>query len=136
MEKISNIVRGSPRISSVDLKGSSAVRPGAPTFGRPVGESPGTMDRESTTASRAAALHAQMSDRRTGGPDQVVAQMASQFFTNRLAPKGPAAETEEPKIADVEGLAAEMDDGAQVEGERMAQPSGFTPRGSYVDVRA
>lgn len=136
MEKISNIVRGSPRVASVDLKSSSAVRPGTPSFGRPIGESPAALDREGTTASRAAALHAQMSDRRTGGPDRVVEQIADQFFINRL--QAPKVEAAEPKVSakDVEELAVDLEDGAQVQAEQIAQPSGYTPRGSYVDVRA
>lgn len=139
MEKISNIVRGSPRVSSVDLKSSSAVRPGTPSFGRPIGESPAALDREGTTASRAAALHAQLNERRAGGPDRVVEQIADQFFINRLqAPKPNAIEVAEPKLSakDVEELAAEFEDGAQVQAEQVAQPSGYVPRGSYVDVRA
>lgn len=141
MEKISNIVRGSPRVSSVDLKSASAVRPGVPSFGRPIGESPANIDREGTTASRAAALHTQMSERRQAGPERIVEAMAEQFFVGRLAgPKSAPIEVAEPKVQarDVEELAAatDMDESVQVEAEQIAQPSGYVPRGSYVDVRA
>ena len=53
MEKISNIVRGNSRVASVDMKNSSAVRPGVPAFGRSVGESPHVTDKTETTAMRA-----------------------------------------------------------------------------------
>lgn len=39
MQKISGILPTTPRLTSADLKDSGAVRPGAPTFGRPIGES-------------------------------------------------------------------------------------------------
>lgn len=37
MEKISGILPASSRISTVDLQSSGSVRPGAPSYGRPVG---------------------------------------------------------------------------------------------------
>lgn len=39
MEKLSSILPASPRVQSVDLQEAAPVRPGAPTFGRPVGVS-------------------------------------------------------------------------------------------------
>lgn len=39
MEKISRILPPSPRLTAVDLKNSGVTRPGAPSFGRPVGTS-------------------------------------------------------------------------------------------------
>lgn len=37
MEKISSILPTSPRVKKVDLSDAAPVRPGTPTFGRPVG---------------------------------------------------------------------------------------------------
>lgn len=37
MEKISGILPATSRVSTVDLQSSGPVRPGAPTYGRPVG---------------------------------------------------------------------------------------------------
>lgn len=39
MEKISRILPPSPRVTSADLRNSGVARPGAPSFGRPVGVS-------------------------------------------------------------------------------------------------
>lgn len=39
MQKISGIIPGSSRVTSVDLKSSRPVRPGVPSFGAPQGES-------------------------------------------------------------------------------------------------
>ncbi|OQW49031.1 MAG: hypothetical protein A4S09_12725 [Proteobacteria bacterium SG_bin7] len=39
MQKISGILPGSTRVTSVDLKSSRPVRPGVPSFGAPQGES-------------------------------------------------------------------------------------------------
>ncbi|MCH2534587.1 MAG: hypothetical protein MK008_09120 [Bdellovibrionales bacterium] len=37
MEKISGILPATSRVSTVDLQSSGSVRPGAPSYGRPVG---------------------------------------------------------------------------------------------------
>ncbi len=145
MEKISSIVRGSSRVASTDLKNSPAVRPGAPSYGRPVGETAPKVDRLSSTASRAVALHNEMiENKRTSRHTEVAAQMADQFFMNRLPresldeaisapapgvgaapPKGIAPTVEALKTTALEPMA-----------EDSLPPPGFTPRGSYVDVRA
>ncbi len=39
MEKISGIIKSSPRVQAVDLRESNPVRPGTPAFGRPQGVS-------------------------------------------------------------------------------------------------
>ncbi|NJL24705.1 MAG: hypothetical protein HC902_05740, partial [Calothrix sp. SM1_5_4] len=84
MEKISNIVRGNARVASVDLKGGTAVRPGAPSYGRPVGESTGNPPKEGTTASRAIAAQNEMNEQRRIGKDQIVEHLADQFFMSRV----------------------------------------------------
>jgi hypothetical protein len=57
MDKISGIIPSSARVSSVDLKESSPVRPGTPNFGRPEGNS---SLKGASTAERAAATAAQL----------------------------------------------------------------------------
>lgn len=39
MEKLSGILKSSPRVKSVDMKNAAPVRPGAPSYGGPVGRS-------------------------------------------------------------------------------------------------
>lgn len=126
MEKISHIVRGNSRVASTDLKNAAPVRPGTPSFGRPVGESTAVNTNATSTAARAVAMHNEMQERKkVGGPDEVVQQMADQFFMTRIArPQDPA----EPTVAPVDGPAEDE----QPEAPKKA----YTPRGSFVDVRA
>jgi hypothetical protein len=140
VEKISHIVRGSPRVASVDLKNAPAVRPGTPSYGRPIGESPASPERTLSTASRAAALQTQLSEHRHSDNDRVVQQMADQFFMSRIrrpqeehefAPSRfeASAADSDMELGEAHTASAESPDAAQ-------QPEGYKPRGSYVDVRA
>ena len=138
MEKISNIVRGSPRVASVDLKRESAVRPGAPSFGRPIGESPHS-EKIETTAQRATALQTELNEKRNTH-DGLVKEMSDNFFMNRV--KGSQV-MEEPaigkapvqaKIADAD-VEEELHSGELHEAE-IAQPQGYVPRGTFVNVHA
>lgn len=159
MEKISNIVRGNSRVASVDLKSSSAVRPGMPSYGRPVGEASVRIERDGTTASRAAELNLQMKDNRRSAQDRVVEQMADKFFmsrTNRLPEIGTAmpkdgvdeisvpgikqpvkaeAMKAAPDLEDADAKSVALDSTAEAH-ETIDAPEEYTPRGSYVDVRA
>ncbi len=66
MDKISQIVSSSPRVGSADAKNAPAVRPGVPSFGRPVGESPrfSHNDEELSTAQRAGLLRSDLDEQR------------------------------------------------------------------------
>ena len=136
MEKISRIVRGNSRVASTDLKSSAAIRPGMPSFGRPVGESTNVAASGGSTAEKAVALHNEMlAKKKPGGEDQVVQQMADQFFLTRIARPEPAAE------GDVRSTAAsseDVEDAIQPAKDELAEAPAkkYTPRGSYVDVRA
>ncbi len=143
MEKISNIVRGSSRVASVDLKNSSALRPGVPSFGRPMGESSHVNEKTETTAARAAAIQAELNEVRRGNNDHSVQQMSNEFFNNRIRPSEvetlPSVTTGKVKVAPVVRAeefepSEEMNVSDPHESE-ITQPAGFTPRGSYVDVR-
>jgi hypothetical protein len=147
MEKISHIVRGSSRVASTDLKSSGAVRPGALTFGRPVGESPQVNDRAETTAARAAGIQNEMNEmRKARSGDHAVADMADQFFMTRIrrpeeeiaAPAAPKGRVSAAVARAKEDASDAMDEisGEQQAGAEESHPQGFVPRGSYVNVKA
>lgn len=141
MEKISHIVRGNARVSSVDLKSGQAARPGAPTFGRPVGESPTPSHREETTAERAVAIQQEMADQKKQASidkEKIVAQMSENFFMSRLRRPAEPVSAKAPEVSaqdvDIDDIDA---DSRRSEPEDIsAPPKGYTPRGSYVNVRA
>lgn len=155
MEKISHIVRGSPRISSVDVKSSGAVRPGALAFGRDIGTNTLAPEGErnlTTTATRAANMQLELNEKRHSGQSKVVEQMADQFFLSRMrrpeeptlsqgqirAPKELKATSvsEGEESSDGESPAADLHLAGTDVVQDQSQPSGYQPRGSYVDVRA
>jgi hypothetical protein len=138
MEKISNIVRGSPRVASVDTKSAGAVRPGALTFGRPVGESPQGNDRVETTAAKATAMQAEMNEaRKVRAEDRTVANMSDQFFMSRVRrPEEEAPVKGKVAAREVDGETREELDGEERQSVEAAQPQGYVPRGSYVNVHA
>lgn len=128
MEKISQIVRGSSRVASTDMKSASAIRPGTPSFGRPMGESVGPSSQVGSTASRAVALHKELEDKKTSQNSQMVGQLADQFFMNRV--RRPADPSELVGVEDGAPVTA-----PEVDAE-LAPPSGYTPRGTFVDYNA
>jgi hypothetical protein len=150
MEKISHIVRGSARVASTDLKSSAPLRPGTPSFGRPVGESPSATQATPSTASRAAALQAELNEqRKPGGGDPVVQQMADQFFMSRvrggegesIVPGVPRSKTTESGAVraqaedsggELESVFGDLKSDDSIEAPRR----GYTPKGTFVDVRA
>jgi hypothetical protein len=129
MEKISRIVAGSQRVASVDLKNAAAVRPGTPSFGRPIGISHGDEPDARTTAQKAIEIFNQREDKKaTEARDtQMVRTMASNFFMSHV-PGSPAQESV-PEAVNVG-----QDSGVDIGEEE--PPTKYTPRGSYVDVRA
>lgn len=156
MEKISGIVPASRRVSSVDMKNSAPVRPGTPTFGRPVGVSTLSEASKPTTAELAIAKQKEMMDKRMPqdrGPE-VIQDMADRFFMQKQskaeavndfdlnvgwmpeAKSNPAGFKSEvpavllPPMETVdEQLTASPEDMPEAERE-------FTPPGSYLDVVA
>ncbi len=102
MEKISGIVKTSPRLSSVDLKEAAPVRPGVPAFGRPEGISTLTQQQQSlgmnaslaTTAQKSAGVQAQVLDWRAKDAQNaaIAAEMSNRFFLKNTT----TAETVQP----------------------------------------
>lgn len=87
MDKISGIIPSSRRVNSVDLQNAAPVRPGTPTFGRPVGIS--TLAPElysSTTAQKAIeAFDAELAPRKEplDPKADIVKTMTDNFFMKR-----------------------------------------------------
>lgn len=144
MEKISNIVRGNSRVASTDLKSSGAVRPGALSFGRPIGESPQGAESRLSTAEKAVSLQNDLVEaRKAHTQDRMVADIADSFFMTRIRrPEDQVAAPAAPSKAKISTARAEAEDaidelsGGQQEAVEIGQPQGFVPRGSYVNVRA
>jgi hypothetical protein len=148
MEKISRIVRGNSRVASTDLKSAAAVRPGAPSFGRPMGQSTSAGPSAQTTAEKAVALHNDMLAKKKTGGDQIVQSMADSFFMNRISrstENEPGSNPGEVQAGPVEmpedGIAVPIPTDQLVKASAsdddvIDQPPGYKPRGSFVDVRA
>ncbi len=136
MEKISRVVRGNSRVAATDLKNAAPVRPGAPSFGRPIGESTSANPGSGTTASRAVALHNEMQEtKKQNTQSRIVQDMADKFFLSR----GREAE-DEVAAKPPDGVVPVKASPVESEGDEVAieieQPAGYKPRGSFVDVRA
>lgn len=133
MEKISRVVRGNARVASTDLKNAAPLRPGTPSFGRPVGESTTATPGTGTTAAKAVALHKEMQEaKKQHTESRIVQDMADKFFLNRMK------EPDENAVGVPEGelpVHAATEEGNESD-IAIEQPKGYKPRGSYVDVRA
>ena len=82
MQKISGILPSSSRLTTVDLKESGATRPGAPSFGRPQGESSLLNNSIIRSAHRALQQHNEQFDRKTKDQKNTeeIQKMADNFF--------------------------------------------------------
>ncbi len=144
MEKISRIVSGNARVAVADLKSGSAVRPGAPSYGRPVGESTQGEPKRMTTAARAAAMHNSILEgNRAVSHERAISKLADDFFMSRVRRPDDQSEIETDSRINLPGstslVPAEQLEAAAEEGvveEVEVPPQEYTPRGSYVDVRA
>lgn len=147
MEKISGILPKSSRVASVDLKESSPVRPGTPTFGRTEGVSSLREAQIGQTASRAAKLSATQLDWRAKDMQNAasVREISDRFFqgNQRAAEKidEVTSRTEVPAGLNVDPLtAARPSESSGLDLDMIAspdsQPGGLYPRGSFVDVVA
>ena len=139
MEKISGIVRGNSRVTTVDNKNAAPARTGMPSFGRPAGESTPAVSKSSSTASRAVALHNGMTEAKKAiSQGRVISQMADDFFMSKARPGEIPVEDRLPmpltarEVFSTDELALGELEGSSVE----APVKEYTPRGSLVDVRA
>lgn len=139
MEKISSIVRGNSRVTTADSKSAAPSRTGMPSFGRPTGESTPALQKSTSTAQRAVALHNGMTEaKKAVSQERIISKMADDFFMSKVNPKEipvedmlpnpvitkEAANTDELVVTDADEKSVEVP----------ARP--YTPRGSFVDVRA
>jgi hypothetical protein len=136
MDKISGIVSPSARVGSTDMKNAPPVRPGMPSFGRPVGTSTRIEHPELSTAQRAGLLRDEMADEKKMRIEAKAASDVSAKFFAR-----PEEEFATERVSAHEQTLANLNrDRAESElgGDEIiiAQPSKFTPRGSHIDVRA
>lgn len=155
MEKISSIVPNSRRVSAVDLNSAPAVRPGAPSFGRPMGASTVGVKDDRTTAQRAVAEFGHMNEVRRGSTSnaEIVEKMANNFFLKKAVEAPASAPVELPDISNPEPSAqseavqaraedetAEDTDAETVEAQYAAGPSElpreYTPPGTYLNISA
>jgi len=85
LQKISGILPSSARVTSVDLRESGAARPGAPNFGRPIGESNLMNNSITRSAHRALQQHNELSSKRTKEQQQAqeIQKMADEFFKTK-----------------------------------------------------
>jgi hypothetical protein len=150
MEKISRILGNSPRVGATDLKNAPAVRPGTPSFGRPIGNSSQGENDSLSTAQRATLLKDDMIEQKRARAESKIAQDSSaRFFLGQeemgrpaavVAPAKGTVKMEEQEL-EMEPLAhplsarteALVEEGDQGEARRFNR---FTPRGSIVDVHA
>lgn len=140
MEKISRIVGGNKRVAAVDLKNSAPVRPGTPTFGRPVGTSTQVDYDPRTTAQKAVELMNERDQKRAvqDRDTQIVQKMADAFFAQKarfLEQPRSQPTTEFSEAVGAEGAAGEVEAPVTTD-ESGEAPKQFTPRGSFVDVHA
>lgn len=151
MQKISGIIPSSPRVASTDLSVAKAVRPGAPTFGAPVGSSSlgpvsqlpvsaldrikQLQEREMSDAQRKEAAHADIATR-----------MADSFFLkNRRTAETSQIKGPEFELAELKGtLPSPVEEGLTFNGlgeDSTSQPMNLVDedtllKGGHVDVMA
>lgn len=144
MEKISSIVPRSRRVSATDLSAAPAVRPGTPTFGRPVGVSTGGEKSFLTTAQKAIAEQTKMTEERKASAitPEIVSDMTEKFFMQKTVPV-PIAKPMLPIDATSEGTESAQASAVEDEERRLSETEEmkavakeYVPPGSYLDVSA
>lgn len=96
MEKISGIIPGSARVTAVDMRDTSPVRPGTPAFGRPeINKGVDDLKQElgmNSTSQKAIAAHNELTDWRSKDAKHaaVVGELTDKFFVK------PQKEPERP----------------------------------------
>lgn len=139
MEKISGIVAGSNRVTSVDLKNASPVRPGTPAFGRPVSASTPSSRPTVTTSERAEAAREALQESRARDPKaDIVSGLADRFFMKNktIAEQEPNSEIKInlPAVSEAQSPRVEELMESSLPAEELT--SKYTPRGSFIDLTA
>ena len=140
-----------------DVKSAPPVRPGAPSFGRAIGESPQWSHEEGelSTAQRRAGLlqHDLIEKKKMQNEARIVSDMEGKFFAR---PEPEAGIVEAPARGNSRGHTQSnvhvMEEGGDMpasslhtaaqdslmddDGGPTKAPSRYSPRGSYIDVRA
>jgi hypothetical protein len=133
MEKISGILGPSPRVKSADVQASPPIRPGMPSFGRPIGDVALAHRKDLTTAEKANMLREQMlEDKKHLHEQQQIQNMANEFFMNKTERQGVDlhADLHTPKRGFVEDEVTVPVE--ELEPEDMK----YMPKGSYLDKSA
>lgn len=88
MDKISGIIPGSPRVTAVDMKEASPVRPSTPGFGRPEALSSFNKDAALTTAQKAINVQQELVDWRSKDSKHaaLVSDLNDKFFVRNQKP--------------------------------------------------
>lgn len=142
MEKISGVLGSSPRLKSTDLQNSSAIRPGMPTFGRPVGESTTAHRKDLTTAQKANMLRAEMdADKKAMYEARAIQRIQDQFFMKQAelnaAPQVPVSGINPNLAAQPIESAPVNEDASESEVESTlgltAEEMKYSPKGSFLD---
>ncbi len=133
MEKISGIVKGSARVSSVDLKSAAPLRSGTPSFGRPVAESTQLNTSGPTTAQKAVALHKELAEKRkaTDQP-QIVQNMADNFFMKNRVEAVPVQDFDFREDVVKADQVSTLEAGQSIDLD--PAPQEWTAPGTYLDV--
>lgn len=133
MEKISSIIGASPRLKSADLSNSPPVRPGAPSFGQPIGEVNNIAHRKDlTTAQKANMIREQMiEDKKRFKEQEAVENLSEKFFMNKMEQESIEIPSSIEVKALTSGLSEEMA-ASELDPEEMK----YMPKGYYLDRSA
>lgn len=143
MQKISGILPSTPRIASVDMNESSAMRPGGPSFGRPVGvsELSSRGDVKISTAQIAGQRHDELLGLRSKElrDAESVKRLSDGFFMKRVQPEiedgqrdskiDEQIEVADDQISSVPRLFRDPESGEMVD-------RAVLPPGSYLNISA
>ena len=122
MVKISSIIPTTARVTSTDMNDAHPVRPGVPTFGRPVG-------RSQSDSFRREALPLPMQDMRSDrelGHDKIINDLSNSFFMRKTKEVDDLTTIDD--VAGPIGVQQYVDDMSEV-----IEPE-YIRNGQYLDV--
>ncbi len=139
MEKISGILGTSPRIKSAEVQNAPPIRPGAPSFGQPIGEVTLAQRKDLSTAQKANILREQMlEDKKRLKEKQDIEDLSAKFFMNKMDGKYDVSLSPE-ELSSIELKAPVVEQSAEGEiplGELTQEDMKFMPKGYYLDRSA